>query len=261
MHFLLTNDDGIHAPGMAALIEAVAPLADLTIVAPLNERSAISHAIAVFRPLLLEPQPHRVPGGRAWALDANPADCVKYALTSVLVDQPPDLVISGINRGQNAGTNILYSGTVAGAMEGALNGVPSIAISISALFREEADFSGAQEFIARVAPQVAEQGLPPWVMLNINVPSLPPERIQGARWARQGEARYTDLFEILPEDNPREGIDDGQRMVSNTGADLISSEGEDTDDRLLAHGFIALTPLTCDRTAHAVLRDPPPLEL
>jgi 5'/3'-nucleotidase len=261
MHFLLTNDDGIHAPGMAALIEALAPVADLTVVAPLNERSAISHAIAVFKPLLLEPQPHRVPGGQAWALDANPADCVKYALSSALADNPPDLIISGINRGQNAGTNILYSGTVAGAMEGALNGFPSIAISISALFREEADFSGAQEFIRRIAPQVAEQGLPPWVMLNINVPSLPPEKIQGARWARQGEARYSDLFEIRPEDNPREALDDGQKMVNNTGADLMSSEDEDADDRLLTRGLIALTPLTCDRTAHAVLQDPPPLKL
>jgi len=260
MKILLTNDDGISAPGLAALIHALAPLAELTVVAPETEKSATSHAIQVFRACRLSPHPERVPGGRAWSLDANPADCVKYAMSALYSGDRPDLVVSGINRGQNTGNNIIYSGTVAGAVEASLYDLPAIAVSLSVKRTEEADFAMAAAFAAHLARQVPERGLPKGIVLNVNVPNVPREEIQGAVWAKQGHARFTDNWAALPEDNPP-GTTNGHRMVRNIGETMTLSEDERDDDYLVARGFITVTPLTYDRTHHGLFSDPPAFDL
>ncbi|NUP89866.1 MAG: 5'/3'-nucleotidase SurE [Candidatus Sumerlaeia bacterium] len=260
MQVLLTNDDGIAAPGLAALIAALAPHAGVTVVAPEVERSAKSHAITVFRACRLTPHPERAPGGRAWSLDANPADCVKYALSSAFPGGPPALVISGINRGQNTGNNIIYSGTVAAAVEGAMYGCPAIAVSLAAQRTEEADFGLAAAFAVRLAQQVAQRGLPRGVVLNVNVPNLPPSAVRGAVWAKQGHARFTDHWAALPEDNPG-GTDNGHRYVRNIGESMTLSHDDRDDDCLVARGFITVTPLTYDRTHHELYVNPPEFDL
>lgn len=261
MRVLLTNDDGIGAPGLQALIEALAPRAELTVVAPQAERSATAHAITVLKPCLLIPQPSPGPGVRAYALDANPADCIKFALSSLLVDDPPALVISGINRGQNSGNNVVYSGTVAAAMEAAMYDCPALAVSLAAKRTDEADFSFAAAFSLHLALQIAERGLPPRVLLNVNVPNLPRAQIRGVAWTRQGHARFTDHFEALPEDNPPGLAANGRRVLRNIGETMAISEDETNDDCALARGFITVSPLSFDMTHLPTFQNPPALDL
>jgi 5'-nucleotidase len=261
MRILLTNDDGIGAPGLRALIDGLTPHADLTVVAPQSERSATAHAITVFKPCLLAPQLPPAPGVTAYALDANPADCVKFALSTLLAGDPPALVISGINRGQNTGNNVIYSGTVAAATEAAMYGIPAIAISLAAKRTEEADFSVAAALARRLAPQVIALGLPPGVFLNVNVPNRPRAEIRGIVWTRQGHARFTDRFESLPEDNPPGLAPNGRRYLRNVGETMEVSDDDRNDDCALAKGHITVSPLCFDMTHMALYEDPPPLNL
>jgi 5'-nucleotidase len=239
---LLSNDDGIDAPGLFSLREEIVRMAEVTIVAPLSERSAVGHAISVFNHLSVQ---KRFKDDKlfGYALDGTPADCVKLGVTT-LMSEAPHLVIAGINRGQNTGNSILYSGTVAAAIEGTMFGVPSFAISVAARRGESCHFAYAAKFAARLARCVIEKGLPKGVLLNVNVPNVPEEELRGVVISRQGQSMYVDVFEGQGEK--------GEILAyRNTGEEMIASpEGDDADDVVLQQNKISITPLHYDLTFH-----------
>ncbi len=249
-HVLVTNDDGIHAPGIAALAEALRADYDLTIVAPARENSGMGHAISVYRDLRLEPV-HR--NGMLWGygLEGTPADCVKVAVSMLSTDRPFDMVVSGINTGQNVGINILYSGTVAAAREAAVLGLPAIAVSM--LYHEDpADIpwqTGARVAL-EVARRVSREGLPSGVMLNVNAPPLPYDAIKGWTATRMGDSGYADLFLHEP------GEASLVMIYRNVGKGFERStiiHGDDShplDDQALYSDEVSITPLMFDLTAH-----------
>jgi 5'-nucleotidase len=185
MNVLVTNDDGINARGIGALVAALKEVADVIVMAPLGEQSAVGHALTMTLPLRVT-EFHRDNAFFGFAVDGTPADCVKLALRTFLKERGlpyPDLVVSGINHGRNTAVNIIYSGTVSAATEATVLDVPAIAISLAS-YHSRADFSGAADFIKRFAPYVASQGLPKGTLLNVNVPALPPEKIKGMVYTR-----------------------------------------------------------------------------
>jgi 5'/3'-nucleotidase len=232
---LVTNDDGVHAPGIKALREALAQRGEVHVVAPDREVSACAQSLTLKHPLRAERVEERI-----HAVDGTPADCVNLALVKLL-PRRPDLVVSGINRGANLGEDVFYSGTVGGAREGTFFGVPSIAISLAA--RAEADFAPSAEFAARLAGLVLEKGLPERTLLNVNVPPGVPS---GAVITVQGRREHEGT--IL------EGLDPRRRTYYwiEEGHDKWLSD-ELSDINAVRRGFISITPLHTDTTHHAVL--------
>ena len=234
---LVTNDDGVRSDGIIALAEALKPLGDVTIVAPLNEASAIGHALTLRRPLHLEPF-----GDGVFAVDGTPTDCVNIAVTKVL-DGMPDLIVSGINKGWNIGDDVTYSGTVSGALEGALLGVPSIAVSLK-YTHDIFDFGPSSMVAARYAKAVLEKGLPPRTLLNINVPTGP---IRGYRITVQGKRNHiTSVMDVI---DPRQRvwywIEEGQN----------DWEPHDRSDyQAVKDGFVSITPLHPDLTNYDAMK-------
>jgi 5'/3'-nucleotidase len=232
---LVTNDDGIHAAGIRALVDALHPLGDVHVVAPDREQSACSHSLTLKHPLRVEKLEER------WhAVDGTPADCVNLACAKLL-PQRPDLVCSGINRGGNLGDDVFYSGTVGGAREGVFFGVPSIAFSLAA--KSETDFSHAAAFAGKLAGEVLARGLPPATLLNVNVPATAP---RGAMLTVQGRREH--FGEVL------EGLDPRRQTYYwiEEGRDRWQSD-ELADVSAVRHGFISVTPLQTDTTHHAAL--------
>lgn len=248
-HILVTNDDGIEAPGIAALAEALRAEADVTIVAPARENSGMGHAITVLRDLRFEPV-HK--NGMLWGygLEGTPADCVKIAVQVLAADRPFDQVVSGINAGQNCGINILYSGTVAAAREAAILGLPAIAVSL--LYEEisHTPFDTAGRVALDVVRMVRERGLPRGVMLNVNVPPLPYEELKGWAITRMGESGYADLFLHEPGEAGAPSI---YRNVGKGFAPSTIAHGDSNrplDDIALYDNHVSITPLMFDLTAH-----------
>jgi len=232
---LVTNDDGVHAPGIRALADALRPLAEVHVVAPDREVSACSQSLALKHPLRaerIEPSVH--------AVDGTPADCVNLAIVKLL-PRRPDLVVSGINRGANLGDDIFYSGTVGGAREGTFFGVPAIAISLAA--RAEIDFGPSAEFAARLAARVLDHGLPERTLLNVNVP---PGHPAGVAVTVQGRREHEGT--IL------EALDPRRRTYYwiEEGRDKWESD-ELSDISAVRRGLVSITPLQTDATAHAWL--------
>lgn len=235
---LVCNDDGIHAPGIRALEEALAPLGEVWVVAPDREQSAASHSLSLHRPLRVEEvAPRRL------AVDGTPTDCVNLAVNGVMPVRP-DLVASGINNGANLGDDITYSGTVSAAIEGTLLGIPSFAVSLAA--RGRPDFSAAAIFAARLARAILRGGVPPDTLLNVNVPAVPANEIRGYAVTRQGRRRYGDA--IVEKVDPR-----GKKYYWIGGDDGAFVPDEGTDCTATANGYISVTPLHLDLTNHASL--------
>jgi 5'-nucleotidase len=231
---LISNDDGIHAPGLAALKDALAPLGSVLVVAPDVEKSAFGHGITMMTPLRAA-EVHR--GGKFFGLSVTgtPADCVKLALQT-LMPRLPKLVVSGINLGPNTGTNVLYSGTVAAAREGTIFNVPSIAASLRS-FQKDADFSLAAAFARRLAEWLLAHPLPSGVLLNLNVPAEPREKIQGVKATRLARYRYRDRYEVRKD--PR-----GRTYYWLAGEDAeVLEAAPDLDAVALEAGFVSVTPL------------------
>jgi 5'-nucleotidase len=242
MRFLLTNDDGIYAHGLAALYRELSQVAECLVVAPEVEQSAVGHAITIFRPLMVR-KAMKNGAFLGHAVAGTPADCVKIGL-SELAGGPVDLVVSGINRGANVGINVLYSGTVSAATEAAILGVPSLAISLDT--HREADFTVAARFARRMADFILEHPLPQ-VALNVNVPALPEAMIRGVVVARQGKARLMESFDKRTD--PRENI-----YYWLTGeTEMPGSEDEATDASALKRGMITITPICFDLTRYDLL--------
>ncbi len=240
MRLLLTNDDGVYAPGLAALHAALAGDHQVTVAAPETEQSAVGHSITIADIIRVRPLRPST-GMHGWAVLGTPADCVKLALAE-LMEQPPDLVISGINLGANVGVELLYSGTVSAATEAAICQVPAVAISLDA--RAEADFTTAARFAATLVEHHRSLGLPPSVSLNVNVPHLPAEQIKGVRFLRQSMGRLRENF--LERVDPR-----GRTYYWMDGEIIEPDPGSDHDH--LVQGYIAITPVSHDMTHRAAL--------
>jgi 5'-nucleotidase len=233
---LVTNDDGVYAEGLKALAKALAPVGDVIIVAPLGESSAIGHALTLARPLRLERLEPNV-----WCVDGTPTDCVNLAVTRVL-DEKPDLVVSGINKGYNLGDDVTYSGTVAGAIEGTLIGIPSIAVSLSRN-TEVIDYSQAATAAVELAATVLEHGLPRRVLLNVNVPS---RRARGMKVTTQ--AVGTQSTSVRVGEDPR-----GRHYYWIEEVQREWDPDPRSDIEAVKAGWISVTPLQLDLTAHDAL--------
>ena len=242
MNILITNDDGIHSEALWLLNDCLSRDHTVTVVAPDRERSAVSHAITLQRPLRANPvtlNNH----GTGFSVNGTPADCVKLALLD-LMDPIPDLVVAGINPGVNLGVNINYSGTVAAAREAALGGVA--AISVSAAGRSTRRYNEAAELVCRLVDQVNHHGLPYGTFLNINIPDLAPGDISGIVFSRQGIQRFEESVE--------KRMDPRHRPYYWQGPDQQTFENSpDVDGTALEETYISITPIKCDTTDYDVL--------
>jgi len=244
MNILLTNDDGIYAQGLWALFEKLTPHHRVTVVAPDRERSAVGHGITLHHPL----RTHKITvnnGCQGYAVDGTPVDCVKIGLMEIL-DSKPDMVISGINPGANVGVNINYSGTVAAAKEAALYKVPAISVSIQGCKTLGYDYAAA--FTADLANNVYEKGLPFGTFLNVNIPDIPANKIEGVRISRQGTALYEEYIEKRVD--PRNLIYYWHGHVPQG-----SSNNPELDCDALDENFISITPIKCDATDYNMLKE------
>jgi 5'-nucleotidase len=243
MRILLTNDDGIHAPGIHALLPVLSELGEVSIVAPDRERSATGHGITVHYPLRV--QHYCIPDSQvcAWMVDGTPADCVKIAVQALLPIKP-DLVVSGINAGSNLGTDVLYSGTVSAAVEGVILGIPAIAVSLSQ--HENPDFTYAAQAAKRIIMKMLDQELPPNTLLNINVPPGQEHDIRGAAITKLGHRHYENTFE--KRHDPR------GRVYYWLGGDVLDVENDsDSDIVAVQNGYVSVSPIHFDLTNYRIM--------
>ena len=245
MRLLVSNDDGIFAPGLRALADTLAQAGhEVTVVAPDRERSATGHGLTLHKPIRVEPVSDFFhPRVTAWACTGTPADCVKLALGRLLA-HPPDVVVAGINQGQNLGTDILYSGTVSAAMEGLLENIPGIALSLASYTKPE--FTVACRFAEFLLEQWHHQPLPGTILLNVNIPAVAAQDIAGICLTRQGVRRYTDQFD--------ERTDPRGRTYYWLAGTAIEDEPDPsphpwpTDVAAIRSQKISITPLQCNLT-------------
>jgi 5'-nucleotidase len=241
MYILITNDDGYQSEGLAALRAALSPLGEVAVVAPDRNWSAAGHYRKLFDPLRAR-ESTLTDGSPALICDGTPADCVALAVMGLL-PRKPDLVVSGINLGANLGTDVTYSGTVAAAMEGMVFEIPSIAVSQVSFRQAPWDFRAAQQMIAQLVQRVRERSLPQGVLLNLNIPALPPEQIKGLRLARLGRRVYRD--ELVIRHDPY-----GKPYYWIGGAEPEDYHEAGTDVLAIAEGYASLTPIHMDLTSH-----------
>ncbi|QIZ69472.1 5'/3'-nucleotidase SurE [Oxynema aestuarii] len=250
MKLLISNDDGIYAPGIYALANRLAGVGhEVSVVCPDRERSATGHGLTLHQPIRAEIVESLFdPSVKAWACSGTPADCVKLALWALL-DRAPDFVLSGINQGQNLGNDILYSGTVSAAMEGLLEGIPSIAFSLASYTSR--DFDPAAQFACRLLDTLAADPLEKPMLLNVNIPAVAIAEIAGVTLARQGLRRYVDIFEKRSDPRGKtyywlagEVLEDIEQPADPRISDRIP-----TDVEAIRENYITLTPLHYDLTA------------
>lgn len=242
MHILLTNDDGVYAPGLAAMERELQALGHVTVVAPATEQSGVGHLITFLTPLVCL-EVYEGDRRRGWAVEGSPADCVKLAV-SELCHVRPDLVVSGINNGLNAGINVLYSGTVAAAIEGAFFGIPSIAVSLE--YDEHADFDRAARLAVRIIEQLTQHPHPPARLFNLNIPRAALDEPRGVCVVPMGVARYGEHF--IRRQDPQ-----GRTYFWATIDPPPRDDNPETDLSALKEGFVTLTPLHYDLTLQPAL--------
>lgn len=243
LHVLLTNDDGIHAPGLKHLWRALIDHCDVTIAAPASEKSGVGLGITLYHPLQINAEPWEK-NTKAWKITGTPADCVRLSL-SVLLDEKPDLIVSGINKGGNFGRSILYSGTIGGAIEGTLRRVPSIAFSCEDF--DQPDYESAEKYIYPIVEYLTEHPFTPGTLLNINFPMKTP--FKGLRFARQGKGYWIE--------SPAERTHpEGHTYYWLGGKWAHHDEHEDSDVALLKQGYITASPIHVDElTDHALFKE------
>lgn len=246
MHILVTNDDGVHAPGLLALTQAMRPLGKVSVVAPDRNWSASGHVKTLHRPLRVRPATLE-DGSSALASDGSPSDCVAMVALGLL-GEPVDFVVSGINPYANLGHDLTYSGTVTAAMEGTIWKIPSVAVSLNGSGAEvnAFDFQPTARAARSVVEQVLQNGLPPYTLLNVNVPDLPEEQVRGYRITRQGMRIYRD--ELSKRLDPY-----GQPYYWLGGEAPTGVIEQGTDFGALAEGFVSITPVQLDLTAYTAL--------
>jgi 5'-nucleotidase len=248
MHILVTNDDGVLAPGLLALAQAMRLIGKVTVLAPDHNWSASGHVKTLERPLRVK-EVLLADGTKAWASDGAPSDCVALAMLG-LFPEKIDLVASGINPNLNIGHDVTYSGTVTAAMEAAISGVPGVAISLDSpeAFLGELDFGPAANVARRVAQAVIEHGLPPNSLLNVNVPYLPEDKMNGFHITRQGLRIYRDQLDrrLDPRNRP-------YYWIGGEAPTAGREEGTDFGD--ISRGCVSITPLHLDLTDYKTLED------
>lgn len=236
---LLTNDDGMSSPGLTTLArELLAAGFDLRVAAPEREQSGVGHCVTLYTPLMAEAVtlPDELAKVPAYKVAGTPADCVKLAITNLFSDFTPDLALSGINRGPNIGINVFYSGTVGGALEACINGIPALALSLDIPPDGIWHFAQAAERVLPVVRMAAERRLPPWTILNVNVPNRPAREMQGYRLTTHGRSGFKEFYtEHAPVDGRRQFILDGTMIYRDTEPCC--------DSVALREGWVSVTPL------------------
>ena len=237
---LVTNDDGIYAPGIRALVEAMQELGTVVVVAPDKPQSGMGHAITINDPLRLKKTDHF---GKieAYACTGTPVDCVKLAKDKVL-HHKPDLCVSGINHGSNSSINIIYSGTMSAAVEASIEGIPAVGFSLlnNSI---DADFTASKLYALEIAQQVLQFGLPTGTLLNVNIPYLTKNEMKGIKICRQATAKWVEEYDERKDPN-------GRNYYWLTGKFVNYDKGEDTDEWALTNGYVSVVPVQFDLTAH-----------
>jgi 5'-nucleotidase len=242
MHILCTNDDGVQAPGLLAMVQAMHSLGKVSVLAPDHNWSASGHVKTLHRPLRVK-EVLLADGSRALTSDGAPSDCVALALLGVLSD-PIDLIVSGINPHANVGHDLTYSGTVTAAMEGVIGGVPGIAVSLDGPNDDRPpDYKPSAQVARFVSEMVLRKGLPPGILLNVNVPDLSLQEMKGVTITRQGLRIYRD--NLVAREDPR-----GRPYYWIGGENPTGVVEEGTDIGALAGGYVSITPIHLDLTAH-----------
>lgn len=236
---LVTNDDGINAPGIRALVEAVKPLGEVVVVAPDKPQSGQGHAITIEHPIRLR-KIEVFDGIESYRCSGTPVDCVKLAKNVLLKDRKIDLCVSGINHGSNASINIIYSGTMSAAMEASLEGIDSIGFSLDD-YSFQADFGPSKHYARLIAERVLNQPFGECQLINVNIPKLPIKDIKGIKICRQGKGMWVEDFQ--ESEDPR-----GQKYYWLTGKFVFQDEGEDHDLWAMKNGYIAVVPSMHDLT-------------
>ena len=242
---LITNDDGIAAPGIRNLISVMNELGDVWVVAPDKGQSGMGHAITVNSTLHIEEVTIYDGPQKEFSCSGTPVDCVKLAI-SELLPRTPDLCVSGINHGSNSAINVIYSGTMSAAIEAGMEGIPSIGFSLLD-FSLDADFEPSKEYIKSIAEKVLNQGMPQGVILNVNIPKLKAEEIKGVKICRQAKSTWEEEFDRRVD--PR-----GRTYFWLTGKFVNLDKGEDTDEWALENGYVSVVPVQYDLTAYFAIQ-------
>ena len=242
---LITNDDGITAPGIQALIDVAKEFGNILVVAPDGPQSGKGHAITIDN--TLRAPKITLPWGEGFACSGTPVDCVKLAVNVISKNNKPDLIISGINHGSNASVNVLYSGTMSAAVEGALENIPSIGFSLLN-HSIDADFEASKEIAKKVIPVILKNKLPENVCLNVNIPKLQTNEIKGIKICRQAKANWEEEF-----DERKDPM--GKDYYWLTGKFQNYDQGTDTDIWALENGYVSIVPIQTDMTAHGFISD------
>jgi len=238
---LVTNDDGITAPGIRTLIAVMKTIGEVVVVAPDSPQSGMGHAVTLDSTLHLEQVYIDDGDQKEYSCSGTPVDCVKIAKSEIL-DRKPDLCVSGINHGSNSSINVIYSGTMSAALEAGIEGIPSIGFSLLD-YNWNANFEAAATFAKSIALNVLKNGLPEGVVLNVNFPKLEKEEIKGVRICRQAKANWKEEFDkrVSPQ---------GKEYYWLTGKFINLDKGEDTDEWALQNGYVSVVPVKFDLTAH-----------
>ena len=239
---LITNDDGITAPGIRTLIEVMLKIGDVIVVAPDSPQSGMGHAITLdnilyFDNIKLNPEATH----KEYTCSGTPADCVKLALQQI-TPRKPDICVSGINHGSNSSINVIYSGTMSAAIEAGIEGIPSIGFSLLD-YNLDANFEASKKYIEKITQQVLKNGLPKGIVLNVNIPNLPSEKIKGTKVCRQAKAQWVEDF-----DKRKSPM--GKEYYWLTGTFINQDEGKDTDEWALSQGYVSIVPTQFDLTAY-----------
>ena len=243
---LVTNDDGINAPGIRTLISVVKDIGDVIVVAPDSPQSGMGHAITINSTLhssRITPKNSEI---IEYSCSGTPADCVKLAINE-LMPRKPDLCVSGINHGSNSSINVIYSGTMSAAIEAGIEGVPAIGFSLLD-YSWNADFSQSKDFIRKITLNALNNGIPKGVILNVNIPAVKKSDIKGVKICRQAKAYWVEEFDKRK--NPL-----GQEYYWLTGKFVNKDQGEDTDEWALKNNYISIVPVEFDLTAHHAIQD------
>jgi len=236
---LVTNDDSINAAGIKALINTMCEIGEVVVVAPDSPQSGMGHAITLDAPLRLKEI--KAKGHKEYICSGTPVDCVKLAV-NVVLQRKPDLLVSGINHGSNASINVIYSGTMSAAVEGALEGIPAIGFSLVD-YTQDADFSVVQKYAKIIAQNALDKGMPPRTCINVNFPAIPEEQLKGVRVCRQANGNWQEEFDVR--EDPA-----GKKYYWLTGVFVNYDKGKDTDEWALANGYVSIVPVQYDLTAH-----------
>ena len=242
---LVTNDDGINAPGIRCLIDVMSEIGEVIVVAPDSPQSGMGHAITINSTLHCSKISSKSSKGLEYSCSGTPADCVKLAVNE-LMPRKPDLCVSGINHGSNSSINVIYSGTMSAAIEAGIEGIPAIGFSLLD-YRWNANFSDSKKFIKKITLNALKNKIPKDVVLNVNIPTLKESEIKGIKICRQAKSYWVEEFDKRK--NPL-----GQEYYWLTGKFNDKDKGEDTDEWALKNGFISIVPVEFDLTAHSAIK-------